>query len=72
MWIVYLVECSDGTLYCGATNNLDKRLKAHNRGRGAKYTRGRLPVRLVVSRGGMTKSEALRLEWKVKKRRENG
>ena len=43
----YLVECADGTLYCGWTNDIDKRMKAHNEGKGAKYTRSRLPVRLA-------------------------
>jgi putative endonuclease len=68
-WLVYLVECSDGTLYCGATNNLQKRLVAHNKGKGAKYTRGRLPVSLKASRDGLTKSQALKLEHRVKKAR---
>ena len=65
-WCVYIVRCSDGTLYTGATNNLDKRLLTHNKGKGAKYTRSRLPVALVASVGNMTKSEALSLEWHVK------
>ena len=43
----YLLECSDGTFYCGWTNDLEKRVKAHNSGRGAKYTKPRRPVRLV-------------------------
>ena len=46
-WVCYLLECADGTLYCGITNDLDKRLNAHNAGEGAKYTRSRLPVTLV-------------------------
>lgn len=66
-WSVYLVCCSDGTLYCGSTNNLEKRIEKHNSGRGAKYTRGRLPVELVSRRDGLTKSDALRLEILVKK-----
>jgi putative endonuclease len=66
-WLVYLVRCADGTLYCGATNDLPKRLQAHNAGRGAAYTRGRLPVRLEARSGPMMRSEALRLEMKVKK-----
>ena len=71
MWAVYLLTCSDGTLYCGATNNLQNRLETHNRGKGAKYTRGRLPVRLRASRGGLTKSQALSLEYRVKKASRN-
>lgn len=66
-WVVYLLECSDGTLYCGITNNLEKRLRTHNRGKGAKYTRGRLPVRLRCYRRVGGKGEALRLECRVKK-----
>ena len=46
-WTVYLLKCADGTLYCGCTNNLTKRLAAHNRGQGAKYTRSRRPVALA-------------------------
>jgi putative endonuclease len=66
-WLVYIVECADGTLYTGATNNLDRRIKAHNEGKGAKYTRSRLPVRLLVYREGLSKSEALKLEYRVKR-----
>ncbi len=66
MWVVYLLECSDGTLYCGITNDLDKRIKVHNEGRGAKYTQGRLPVTLVKSFACINKSEALKLEYKIK------
>ena len=68
-WGVYLVECSDGTLYCGATNDLKRRLKAHNGGKGAKYTRGKLPVVLMAWRDVGDQREALRLEIKVKKAR---
>ena len=46
-WWVYILRCADGTLYTGATNDLDRRLAAHNAGRGAKYTRARRPVALV-------------------------
>ena len=61
------MECSDGTLYCGITNNLMKRYEAHNRGKGAKYTKGRLPVSLMVWREVGSKGDALRLEMKVKR-----
>jgi len=70
-WCVYIVECADGTLYTGATNNLDKRILTHNRGRGAKYTRKRLPVVLRAFKGGLTKSEALSLEYQVKQQPRN-
>jgi putative endonuclease len=65
-WIVYLVRCSDESLYCGITNNLKNRLIAHNSGRGAKYTRSRRPVELVGASPVMTKSDALKLEYRVK------
>jgi putative endonuclease len=65
---VYIVRCADGTLYTGATNDLDRRVAVHNAGRGAKYTRSRLPVVLVTHVGRLTKSQALSLEWKVKHR----
>ena len=65
-WIVYLIRCSDESLYCGTTNNLKNRLAAHNLGKGAKYTRSRRPVELVGSSAKMTKSDALKLEYRVK------
>lgn len=68
-WAVYLVSCRDGSLYCGATNNVEKRIAAHNAGRGAKYTRSRLPVVLLVVSGFMSMSEALKLEYKVKQQK---
>ena len=67
-WLVYLLECGDGTLYCGVTNNMDRRISQHN-GQipgGARYTRGRRPVRLLANRACGDKSEALRLEKAVK------
>lgn len=68
-WAVYLLKCADGTYYCGATNNLEKRLTAHNEGKGAKYTCGRRPVRFKACLGGLTKGEALSREYRVKKAR---
>ena len=65
-WVVYLIQCSDDSLYCGITNNLKNRLAAHNLGRGAKYTRSRRPVKLVGTSSKMTKSDALKLEYRVK------
>lgn len=65
-WHIYIVECADGTLYTGITNNLEKRLKQHNDNKGAKYTRGRGPVALVKSFKRPTKSDALKLEYKLK------
>ena len=65
-WVVYLIQCSNESLYCGITNNLKNRLIAHNSGRGAKYTRFRRPVELVGAGSAMTKSDALKLEYRVK------
>ncbi len=64
---VYLLECSDGTLYAGWTTDLIKRLATHNRGQGARYTRGRLPVRLVYWENCVNRSAALRREAQLKK-----
>ena len=66
LWVVYLIRCSDESLYCGITNNLKSRLAAHNSGRGAKYTRSRRPVELDGVSSKMTKSDALQLEYRVK------
>lgn len=62
----YMVECSDGTLYTGWTNDLEKRVKNHNLGKGAKYTRSRLPVRLVYYETYATKQEAMKREYAIK------
>jgi putative endonuclease len=65
-WVVYLIRCSDESLYCGVTNNLKNRLATHNLGKGAKYTRSRRPVELVGASSEMTKSDALKLEYRIK------
>lgn len=65
-WFVYILCCSDNTLYTGITNNLERRIKQHNEGKGAKYTRGRAPVILIKSFQCNTKSDALKLEYKIK------
>ncbi len=65
-WLVYLIRCSDNSLYCGVTNNFKNRLIEHNSGKGAKYTRSRRPVELVGISPEMTKSEALKLEFRIK------
>ena len=62
-----MVQCSDGTLYTGWTNDLKKRLEKHNAGKGARYTRGRLPVKLVYYEVFATKSEAMKSEAQIKK-----
>lgn len=67
-WGVYLLQCADGTLYCGVTADLDKRLATHSSGKGAKYTRGRLPVSLVAFSGNrFERGEALRHERAIKR-----
>lgn len=63
----YLLQCADGTLYCGWTNHLEKRVETHNAGKGAKYTKSRRPVILVYYEEYETKSEALRREAAIKK-----
>lgn len=63
----YIVECADGTLYSGWTNDLEKRVAAHNAGQGAKYTRSRRPVTLKYYEEFEDKSEALRREAALKK-----
>ena len=62
----YILRCADGTYYCGWTNDLDKRLAAHNSGKGAKYTHARLPVELVYYETFETKEEAMSREWHIK------
>lgn len=62
----YILKCKDNTLYTGWTNNLEKRLEAHNAGRGAKYTKARLPVELVYYEQFETKEEAMRREYAIK------
>ena len=64
---VYILKCRDGTLYTGWTTDLDKRLKTHNSGNGAKYTRARLPVTLVYSEEYEEKTDALKREAAIKK-----
>jgi len=66
-YYVYILECSDGSLHTGITNDLTKRLHQHNTGKGAKYTRGRRPVVLLVSFCVESKSIALKEEHRVKK-----
>ncbi len=63
----YILQCADGTLYTGYTNNLTKRVETHNRGKGAKYTRSRLPVKLVYFEIYSTKQCAMKREYEIKK-----
>ena len=66
-WSVYLLKCSDNSLYCGVTNNLEHRFLKHNKGIASKYTRARLPVALTAIINNLTKSEAYKIEYRVKK-----
>ena len=63
----YLLRCADGTLYCGWTNDLEKRVAAHNAGIGAKYTKSRRPVELAYYETFPTKQEAMRREAQIKR-----
>ena len=67
MHYTYILQCKDGTYYTGYTNDLQQRIKAHNEGKGAKYTRGRTPVTLVYYEEYSTKQEAMAREWKLKR-----
>ena len=64
---VYLLRCNDDTLYCGWPTDLGSRIAAHNSGKGAKYTRSRLPVELVYYEEYDTKHEAMSREWHIKR-----
>ena len=66
-WKLYILECGDGSLYTGITLDIERRLTEHQSGKGAKYTRGRAPLRLVYSEVCGTKSAALLREMAVKK-----
>ncbi|MTT32969.1 GIY-YIG nuclease family protein [Terrilactibacillus sp. BCM23-1] len=66
---VYILKCSDGTLYTGYTTNIEKRIQVHESGKGAKYTRSRLPVQLVYKETLKTKSEAMKREYAIKQLR---
>ena len=65
----YILRCADNSLYTGWTNNLDRRVSAHNAGKGAKYTKARLPVQLVYFESFETKEEAMSREYFIKKMR---
>ena len=67
----YIVRCKDDTLYCGWTNNLEKRITSHNQGTGAKYTRNRRPVELVYYEAFDTKEAAMRREYEIKQMSRN-
>ena len=66
-WLVYMLECSDNSIYTGITNNLENRLKKHQSGDGAKYLRGRLPIKLIYKELFINRSEATKREISIKK-----
>ena len=66
VWTVYILECGDGTLYTGITDDLERRLKAHSEGKGAKYTRGRGPLKLRYREELPDKGAALKREYAIK------
>jgi len=65
-WVVYILRCSDDTLYTGITDDIERRVSAHNAGKGAKYTRGRAPVSVCYREYCVKKSDALRRECEIK------
>ena len=67
-WFVYLLRCSDNTLYCGVTTDVERRIKEHNNGTASKYTRAKRPVRLEVSVTFPDRGAALRVEHAVKQK----
>ena len=68
-WLVYLLRCSDGSFYTGITSDLDKRLKAHAAGKASRYTRGRLPVKVIYTEPQENRSAALKREAAIKRLR---
>jgi len=67
IWIVYMLECSDNSIYTGITNNIEKRIKIHESGKGAKYLRGRLPIKLLHKEVFLSRSDASKREILIKK-----
>ena len=67
VWFVYLLRCGDGSLYCGITDDVSRRLEAHAAGKGAKYTRGSGPLELVYTEACESHSDALKREAAIKK-----
>ncbi|KGX83460.1 GIY-YIG nuclease family protein [Pontibacillus marinus] len=64
--MVYILKCKDGSLYTGYTNDFDRRLRMHEQGKGAKYTRGRGPFEVVYQQAFLTKEEAMQEEYRIK------
>jgi predicted GIY-YIG superfamily endonuclease len=66
-WLLYILKCSDGTFYTGITNDIQRRLRMHNDGSASRYTRSRLPVKLIYREPCRSRSLALRKEWAIKR-----
>ena len=66
MWYIYIVKCADSTLYTGITTDTNRRLKEHNRKKGASYTKVRVPVKLVYKETSTSRSRALKREFEIK------
>ena len=66
-WFVYIIRCADSSLYTGITTELERRTADHSAGRGARYTRGRGPVELIAWAGPMSRSQALKWEYRIKR-----
>jgi putative endonuclease len=67
LWHIYMLECKDGKLYTGITNNIERRIKAHNSGNGCRFTRYRIPLTLVYSEDCSSRPDALKREAQIKK-----
>ena len=65
-WVLYILQCGDGTLYTGITDDLPRRFAAHTEGKGAKYTRGRGPLTIVYQENCLDRSQASKREYEVK------
>ena len=66
MWHVYIVQCSDGSLYTGITTDVSRRIKEHNSGKGSRYTRIRMPVKILCKENYQSRSKALKREIQIK------
>jgi len=65
-WLVYILECGDGSFYTGITNDMERRFKEHSEGKGAKYTRGRSPLKIVYTEDADGRSSASKREIEIK------
>jgi putative endonuclease len=66
LWYVYLIRCADDSIYCGVTTHLKHRIARHNDGTASKYTRARRPVSFIIAKYGFNRSDALKMEYRIK------